>query len=129
MLLLVLGVGGERVRGELVRRLIDSGPVAIRSDQELQLQLCSTHVILFLSELPVCHVLIQKSQNSNITLSTPPSLLQSMVLYWFTSSLVGLSHNLLLRSAAVHKILQLRTQRSQSPYRDLLSAFLSKYCK
>ncbi|KAK2848690.1 hypothetical protein Q5P01_008524 [Channa striata] len=58
--------------------------------------------------------------------ATVPS---SMALYWFTSSLVGLSHNLLLRSAVVHKILQLRSHRSETPYRDLLSAFLSKYCK
>uniref|UniRef100_A0A3Q1J655 Membrane insertase YidC/Oxa/ALB C-terminal domain-containing protein n=1 Tax=Anabas testudineus TaxID=64144 RepID=A0A3Q1J655_ANATE len=53
----------------------------------------------------------------------------SMVLYWFTSSLVGLGHNLLLRSATVHKILQLRSHRSETPFKDLLSAFVSKYCK
>ncbi|XP_040928594.1 cytochrome c oxidase assembly protein COX18, mitochondrial isoform X3 [Betta splendens] len=58
--------------------------------------------------------------------ATVPS---SMVLYWFTSSVVGLSHNLLLRSARVHKVLQLRSQKSETPYRDLLSAFLNKYCK
>ncbi|XP_067375180.1 cytochrome c oxidase assembly protein COX18, mitochondrial isoform X2 [Channa argus] len=58
--------------------------------------------------------------------ATVPS---SMALYWFTSSLVGLSHNLMLRSVLIHKILQLRTHRSETPYRDLLSAFLSKYCK
>ncbi|XP_041845526.1 cytochrome c oxidase assembly protein COX18, mitochondrial [Melanotaenia boesemani] len=53
----------------------------------------------------------------------------SVALYWFASSLVGFSHNLLLRSPRIHKILQLRTQRSQTPYRDLLSAFISKYKK
>ncbi|XP_078477986.1 LOW QUALITY PROTEIN: cytochrome c oxidase assembly protein COX18, mitochondrial-like [Lampetra planeri] len=58
--------------------------------------------------------------------ATVPS---SMALYWFTSSLVGLSHNLLLRSPKLHKILQLPTQRSDSPYRDLLAAFISKYCR
>ncbi|XP_069029324.1 cytochrome c oxidase assembly protein COX18, mitochondrial isoform X2 [Embiotoca jacksoni] len=53
----------------------------------------------------------------------------SMALYWFTSSLVGFSHNLLLRSPAVHKVLRLRTLRSETPYRDLLSAFSAKYFK
>ncbi|XP_042274797.1 cytochrome c oxidase assembly protein COX18, mitochondrial isoform X2 [Thunnus maccoyii] len=57
------------------------------------------------------------------------SVPSSMALYWFTSSLVGFGHNLLLRSPAIHKILQLRTQRSDSPYRDLLAAFISKYYK
>lgn len=57
------------------------------------------------------------------------SVPSSMALYWFTSSLVGFGHNLLLRSPAIHKILQLRTQRSNSPYRDLLAAFISKYYK
>lgn len=63
---------------------------------------------------------------SNPCLSLPP---QSMALYWFSSSLVGFSHNLLLRSPAIHKILKLKTQRSEAPYRDLLTAFVSKYCK
>uniref|UniRef100_UPI0037E993D7 cytochrome c oxidase assembly protein COX18, mitochondrial n=1 Tax=Semicossyphus pulcher TaxID=241346 RepID=UPI0037E993D7 len=58
--------------------------------------------------------------------ATVPS---SMALYWFVSSLVGFSHNLVLRSAAVHKLLKLQTRRSESPYRDLLSAFINKYCK
>uniref|UniRef100_A0A1A7Y9B8 Cytochrome c oxidase assembly homolog 18 n=2 Tax=Iconisemion striatum TaxID=60296 RepID=A0A1A7Y9B8_9TELE len=53
----------------------------------------------------------------------------SMALYWFSSSLVGFSHNLLLRSPTAHRILRLPTQRSQSPYRDLTSAFMAKYCK
>ncbi|XP_071314727.1 cytochrome c oxidase assembly protein COX18, mitochondrial [Trachinotus anak] len=58
--------------------------------------------------------------------ATVPS---SMALYWFTSSLLGFSHNLLLRSPAMHKVLKLQTRCSDSPYRDLLSAFISKYCK
>uniref|UniRef100_A0A671TTR7 Cytochrome c oxidase assembly factor COX18 n=1 Tax=Sparus aurata TaxID=8175 RepID=A0A671TTR7_SPAAU len=57
------------------------------------------------------------------------SVPSSMALYWFSSSLVGFSHNLLLRSPAIHKILKLKTQRSEAPYRDLLTAFVSKYCK
>ncbi|KAM4555780.1 cytochrome c oxidase assembly protein COX18, mitochondrial [Odontesthes bonariensis] len=51
----------------------------------------------------------------------------SMALYWFCSSLVGFGHNLLLRSPRIHRALRLRTQRSDTPYRDLLSAFKSKY--
>ncbi|CAJ1059293.1 cytochrome c oxidase assembly protein COX18%2C mitochondrial isoform X11 [Xyrichtys novacula] len=58
--------------------------------------------------------------------ATVPS---SMALYWFVSSLVGFSHNLLLRSPTVHKVLRLKTQRSETPYRDLLSAFINKYWK
>ncbi|KAG7454018.1 mitochondrial inner membrane protein COX18 [Solea senegalensis] len=53
----------------------------------------------------------------------------SMALYWFTSSLVGFSHNLVLRSSRIHRILRLRTDGSASPYRDLLSAFIKKYCQ
>uniref|UniRef100_A0A7N8WWU7 Cytochrome c oxidase assembly factor COX18 n=1 Tax=Mastacembelus armatus TaxID=205130 RepID=A0A7N8WWU7_9TELE len=58
--------------------------------------------------------------------ATVPS---SMALYWFTSSLVGFCHNLLLRSPVIRKILRLPTLQSDSPYRDLLSAFINKYCK
>uniref|UniRef100_A0A665TWN9 Cytochrome c oxidase assembly protein COX18, mitochondrial n=1 Tax=Echeneis naucrates TaxID=173247 RepID=A0A665TWN9_ECHNA len=58
--------------------------------------------------------------------ATVPS---SMALYWCTSSLLGLSHNLLLRSPVVHRVLRLQSPRSDSPFRDLLSAFISKYCK
>lgn len=57
------------------------------------------------------------------------SVPSSMALYWFTSSLVGFSHNLFLKSPAIHKILHLQTQHSDSPYRDLLAAFISKYFK
>lgn len=57
------------------------------------------------------------------------SVPSSMALYWFSSSLVGFGHNLLLRSPSVHKLLRLKTQRSDTPYRDLLSAFKSKYFK
>ncbi|XP_068182069.1 cytochrome c oxidase assembly protein COX18, mitochondrial isoform X2 [Antennarius striatus] len=53
----------------------------------------------------------------------------AMVLYWFSSSLVGLGHNLLLLSPAVTRVLRLKTPRSDTPYRDLLSAFKSKYFK
>ncbi|XP_034722368.1 cytochrome c oxidase assembly protein COX18, mitochondrial [Etheostoma cragini] len=58
--------------------------------------------------------------------ATVPS---SMALYWLTSSLVGFSHNLVLRSPAVHRLLRLQTPRSETPYRDLVSAFITKYCK
>lgn len=57
------------------------------------------------------------------------SVPSSMALYWLTSSLVGFTHNLLLRSPVVHRLLQLQTQRSDSPYRDLLAALFNKYLK
>lgn len=50
-----------------------------------------------------------------------------MALYWFCSSLVGFSHNLLLRSPTVRRTAGLPAPRSETPYRDLLSAFISKY--
>uniref|UniRef100_A0A3B4ENH5 Mitochondrial inner membrane protein COX18-like n=1 Tax=Pundamilia nyererei TaxID=303518 RepID=A0A3B4ENH5_9CICH len=58
--------------------------------------------------------------------ATVPS---SMALYWFASSLVGFSHNLLLRSPSICRLLQLSTPHSTSPYRDLLTAFFAKYRK
>ncbi|CAN9514562.1 unnamed protein product [Ophioblennius macclurei] len=57
------------------------------------------------------------------------SVPSSMALYWFTSSLVGLGHNLLLRSPRIHRLLGVKTGSSQTPYKDLLSAFVTKYCK
>lgn len=57
------------------------------------------------------------------------SVPSSLALYWVSSSLLGFTHNLVLRSATVHKVLKLQTCRSDSPYRDLLSAFITKYCK
>ncbi|CAK6980840.1 LOW QUALITY PROTEIN: cytochrome c oxidase assembly protein COX18%2C mitochondrial [Scomber scombrus] len=57
------------------------------------------------------------------------SVPSSMALYWFCSSLVGLGHNLLLRASFLHRILKLKNQRSETPYKDLLNGFLSKYCK
>ncbi|XP_073456611.1 cytochrome c oxidase assembly protein COX18, mitochondrial isoform X2 [Aquarana catesbeiana] len=52
-----------------------------------------------------------------------------MALYWVSSSLVGLSHNLLLKSPAVQRIFRVpRTKAySDTPYKDLLSAFITKY--
>ncbi|XP_034038109.1 cytochrome c oxidase assembly protein COX18, mitochondrial isoform X2 [Thalassophryne amazonica] len=58
--------------------------------------------------------------------ATVPS---SMALYWVTSSLVGLSHNLLLRSPTIQKFLRLPTCRSSFPYRDLFAAFVVKYLR
>ncbi|XP_076025831.1 cytochrome c oxidase assembly protein COX18, mitochondrial [Genypterus blacodes] len=57
--------------------------------------------------------------------ATVPS---SLALYWFTSSVVGCGHNLLMRSPAIQRILRLPT-RSDSPYKDLLAAFVAKYFK
>ncbi|XP_008325013.1 cytochrome c oxidase assembly protein COX18, mitochondrial [Cynoglossus semilaevis] len=58
--------------------------------------------------------------------ATVPS---SMALYWFASSIIGFGHNLFLHSKIVHRFLRLQTSRSDTPYRDLLSAFVSKYQK
>ncbi|KAL3060945.1 hypothetical protein OYC64_009204 [Pagothenia borchgrevinki] len=59
--------------------------------------------------------------------ATVPS---GLALYWLSSSLIGLSHNLLLRSRLLHRLLRLKTvHQSETPYRDLLSAFKSKYCR
>nr|XP_019966806.1 PREDICTED: mitochondrial inner membrane protein COX18 [Paralichthys olivaceus]XP_019966807.1 PREDICTED: mitochondrial inner membrane protein COX18 [Paralichthys olivaceus] len=58
--------------------------------------------------------------------ATVPSCIS---LYWFISSLIGFSHNLVLRSSAIHKVLKLQRPGSETPYRDLLSALVNKYCK
>ncbi|XP_071390216.1 cytochrome c oxidase assembly protein COX18, mitochondrial, partial [Centroberyx affinis] len=57
--------------------------------------------------------------------ATVPS---SMSLYWLSSSLVGLGQNLLLRSPGLQRFLGLPV-RSESPYRELLAAFVTKYFK
>ncbi|XP_058660023.1 cytochrome c oxidase assembly protein COX18, mitochondrial isoform X1 [Ammospiza caudacuta] len=58
--------------------------------------------------------------------ATVPS---SMALYWLSSSLLGLSHNLLLRSPAFRRLCRIpRTpSHSDTPYRDMLAALASKY--
>ncbi|KAM4621616.1 cytochrome c oxidase assembly protein COX18, mitochondrial isoform 1-T2 [Polymixia lowei] len=58
--------------------------------------------------------------------ATVPS---SMALYWLSSSVVGLGHNLLLRSPAVQRVCGLPALRSSSatPYRDIAAAFRDKY--
>ncbi|XP_054028630.1 cytochrome c oxidase assembly protein COX18, mitochondrial [Dryobates pubescens] len=58
--------------------------------------------------------------------ATVPS---SMALYWLSSSLVGLSHNLLLRSPPVRRLCLIPRTKSESdtPYRDLLAAWAAKY--
>lgn len=50
----------------------------------------------------------------------------SMSLYWLVSSLVGLGHNLILRSNKVQSALGI-PKKSSAPYRDLYAAFTSKY--
>lgn len=57
------------------------------------------------------------------------SVPSSMALYWFVSSLIGFGHNLVLRSPSVHKLLRLKTLRSETPYRDLMTAFINKYSR
>ncbi|KAL9851625.1 LOW QUALITY PROTEIN: cytochrome c oxidase assembly protein COX18, mitochondrial-like [Geothlypis trichas] len=57
--------------------------------------------------------------------ATVPS---SMALYWLSSSLVGLSHNLLLRSPFRRLCRIPRTpSHSDTPYRDMLAALATKY--
>nr|XP_006629817.2 PREDICTED: mitochondrial inner membrane protein COX18-like [Lepisosteus oculatus] len=60
--------------------------------------------------------------------ATVPS---SMTLYWLSSSCVGLGHNLLLRSPRFRRICRIPPSRadSETPYRDLASAFVTKYFK
>ncbi|XP_073446550.1 cytochrome c oxidase assembly protein COX18, mitochondrial isoform X2 [Dendrobates tinctorius] len=52
-----------------------------------------------------------------------------MALYWVSSSLVGLVHNLLLRSPVVRRLLRIPPTKldSDTPYKDLLAAFVAKY--
>uniref|UniRef100_A0A8C6S2M5 Cytochrome c oxidase assembly factor COX18 n=1 Tax=Neogobius melanostomus TaxID=47308 RepID=A0A8C6S2M5_9GOBI len=49
-----------------------------------------------------------------------------MSLYWLCSSVVGLGHNMILRSTKVQTLLRVPT-KSSSPYRDLYAAFVTKY--
>ncbi|KAM9330522.1 cytochrome c oxidase assembly protein COX18, mitochondrial [Gastrophryne carolinensis] len=57
------------------------------------------------------------------------SVPSSMALYWLSSSFVGLTHNLALRSPAVRRLFRVPRTKSDSntPYKDLLSAFQTKY--
>ncbi|KAM3937528.1 cytochrome c oxidase assembly protein COX18, mitochondrial [Leptodactylus fuscus] len=59
------------------------------------------------------------------------SVPSSMALYWVSSSFVGLLHNLFLRSPAVRRLFRIPRTKSDSdtPYKDLLSAFVTKYVK
>lgn len=56
-------------------------------------------------------------------------LLQSMALYWLSSSLVGLCHNLLLRSPAFRRLCCIPRTKSDSdtPYRDIVAALATRY--
>ncbi|KAM6120406.1 cytochrome c oxidase assembly protein COX18, mitochondrial [Pterocles gutturalis] len=58
--------------------------------------------------------------------ATVPS---SMALYWLSSSFVGLSHNLLLRSPTFRRLWCIPRTKSESdtPYRDIVSALSAKY--
>ncbi|XP_039921741.1 cytochrome c oxidase assembly protein COX18, mitochondrial [Hirundo rustica] len=53
----------------------------------------------------------------------------SMALYWLSSSLVGLSHNLLLRSPTFRRLCCIPRTKSDSdtPYRDIVAALATKY--
>lgn len=56
-------------------------------------------------------------------------LLQSMALYWLSSSLVGLCHNLLLRSPTFRRLCCIPRTKSDSdtPYRDMVAALATRY--
>ncbi|XP_068797401.1 cytochrome c oxidase assembly protein COX18, mitochondrial isoform X2 [Struthio camelus] len=58
--------------------------------------------------------------------ATVPS---SMALYWLSSSFMGLSHNLLLRSPTFRRLCRIprTTSDSATPYRDIVSALTTKY--
>nr|XP_060637327.1 cytochrome c oxidase assembly protein COX18, mitochondrial [Anolis sagrei ordinatus] len=58
--------------------------------------------------------------------ATVPS---AIALYWVSSSFMGLSHNLLLRSPAFRRLCHIPRTKSDSdtPYRDIVSAFYVKY--
>ncbi|XP_062431037.1 cytochrome c oxidase assembly protein COX18, mitochondrial [Rhea pennata] len=58
--------------------------------------------------------------------ATVPS---SMALYWLSSSFMGLSHNLLLRSPTFRRLCRIPNTKSDSdtPYRDIVSALTTKY--
>ncbi|XP_074398221.1 cytochrome c oxidase assembly protein COX18, mitochondrial isoform X2 [Zonotrichia albicollis] len=58
--------------------------------------------------------------------ATVPS---SMALYWLASSVVGLCHNLVLRSPAFRRLCRIPRSPSHSdtPYRDLLAALAARY--
>ncbi|XP_072549808.1 cytochrome c oxidase assembly protein COX18, mitochondrial [Salminus brasiliensis] len=55
----------------------------------------------------------------------------SMALYWLSSSCVGLAHNLLLRSPRFRALCRIPPTRldSETPYRDIVAAFVAKYIK
>ncbi|XP_074848143.1 cytochrome c oxidase assembly protein COX18, mitochondrial isoform X2 [Carettochelys insculpta] len=57
------------------------------------------------------------------------SVPSSMALYWLSSSFMGLSHNLLLRSPTFRRLCRIPRTKSDSatPYRDIVSAFNTKY--
>lgn len=58
--------------------------------------------------------------------STVPS---AMALYWVSSSFMGLSHNLLLRSPTFRRLCRIPPTKSDSdtPYRDIVASFYAKY--
>ncbi|KAM9236923.1 cytochrome c oxidase assembly protein COX18, mitochondrial [Leptosomus discolor] len=66
---------------------------------------------------------------SVVMIPVAASVPSSMALYWLSSSFVGLSHNLLLRSPAFRRLCCIPRTKSDSdtPYRDIVSALTTKY--
>ncbi|XP_059682699.1 cytochrome c oxidase assembly protein COX18, mitochondrial [Gavia stellata] len=66
---------------------------------------------------------------SVVMIPVAASVPSSMALYWLSSSFVGLSHNLLLRSLTFRRLCYIPRTKSDSdtPYRDIVSALTTKY--
>ncbi|XP_009581899.1 PREDICTED: mitochondrial inner membrane protein COX18, partial [Fulmarus glacialis] len=66
---------------------------------------------------------------SVVMIPVAASVPSSMALYWLSSSFMGLSHNLLLRSPTFRRLCCLPRTKSDSdtPYRDIVSALTTKY--
>ncbi|XP_075006515.1 cytochrome c oxidase assembly protein COX18, mitochondrial isoform X1 [Calonectris borealis] len=66
---------------------------------------------------------------SVVMIPVAASVPSSMALYWLSSSFMGLSHNLLLRSPTFRRLCCIPRTKSDSdtPYRDIVSALSTKY--
>ncbi|XP_015272011.1 PREDICTED: mitochondrial inner membrane protein COX18 [Gekko japonicus] len=79
-----------------------------------RIQKCTTHIFRGMSALMV-----------PVAASVP----SAMALYWVSSSFMGLSHNLLLRSPAFRRLCRIPPTKSDSdtPYKDIVAAICAKY--
>uniref|UniRef100_A0A8B9JF80 Cytochrome c oxidase assembly factor COX18 n=1 Tax=Astyanax mexicanus TaxID=7994 RepID=A0A8B9JF80_ASTMX len=81
--------------------------------------------------LGLINLLITEVRKLLIALQIHKKSVLSMALYWLSSSCVGLGHNLLLRSPRFRTLCRIPPTRSDSetPYRDIIAAFVAKYTK